>query len=296
VLVRPVPGTNYVDAASPYGYSGPVTDASCSDDGFLREAALGFREALRELGVVSCFVRLHPFLGPPPASLAPAGALVPHGQTVSIDLGIGDDEAWRQMRVNHRRQVQRALARGDVAAVDERWEALPEFIDMYRETMDRVGADPEYYFPDRYFERLRDELRGCAHLVTVTVGGALAGGGIVTTTGDVVEYHLGATRERYLGAHPTKLLIDHVRRWGRARGHRCLHLGGGVGAAADSLFHFKAGFSRVRHQFATWRLVLDPAAYAELVATADPAAADDLWFPAYRSSRPGAAAAARSQR
>jgi hypothetical protein len=74
-----------------------------------------------------------------------------------------------------------------------------------------------------------------------------------------------------------------------------LHLGGGVGGADDALLHFKRGFSDRRHRFATWRWVVDPAAYRELCRSrgVPAAAAADLargFFPAYRA--PAAAVSA----
>ena len=66
-----------------------------------------------------------------------------------------------------------------------------------------------------------------------------------------------------------KLLFDAVRLWANEHDARVLHLGGGVGNRGDSLFHFKAGFSKIRHQFSVWRWVLSPHINASLVQVAD---------------------------
>ena len=52
--------------------------------------------------------------------------------------------------------------------------------------------------------------------------------------------------------------------WARARGNRWLHLGGGVGARADGVFAFKAGFSQLRWRFRTLRVIADETQYREL--------------------------------
>jgi hypothetical protein len=83
-----------------------------------------------------------------------------------------------------------------------------------------------------------------------------------------------------------------VRRWAKAGGYASLHLGGGVGGRADSLFHFKAGFGAGRTPFHTWRIVCDPAVYDALCAPVAPAQdsrqriVDDGtgFFPAYRAA------------
>lgn len=85
------------------------------------------------------------------------------------------------------------------------------------------------------------------------------------------------------------LIFDTVRLWANETGACVLHFGGGVGARADSLFHYKAGFSDRRHNFATWRWIVTPAVYRELcrrrtrineLQGLEPASAD--YFPAYR--------------
>ena len=60
------------------------------------------------------------------------------------------------------------------------------------------------------------------------------------------------------------LMLHFVRGFMKARGNRVMHLGGGLGGAHDSLFDFKAGFSKDRQPFRTWRVVVDPVRYAEL--------------------------------
>jgi len=45
-----------------------------------------------------------------------------------------------------------------------------------------------------------------------------------------------------------------------------LHLGGGLGSKLDSLYEYKKGFSSRELLFKTYRLVVNPAKYAALVA------------------------------
>ena len=80
----------------------------------------------------------------------------------------------------------------------------------------------------------------------------------------IVQYHLGGTRNTALKLSPMVLIFETVRHWANQNGAHTFHLGGGVGAKSDSLFHFKARFSRQRHKFATWRWIVEPEAYREL--------------------------------
>jgi hypothetical protein len=82
-----------------------------------------------------------------------------------------------------------------------------------------------------------------------------------------------------------KLVIDEARIKFTGEGQRCLHLGGGYqGSDSDSLFEFKSGFSNLRYQFATWRLVVNEAVYCQLAAQAPKTASGvQEHFPLYRS-------------
>ena len=52
-------------------------------------------------------------------------------------------------------------------------------------------------------------------------------------------------------------MLHQVRLWAKDQGYSVFHLGGGLGAKADSLFDFKASFSKLRAEFYTWRLICD---------------------------------------
>lgn len=281
LVVRRIPGSAREDAISPYGYPGPV--ASTADPGFWEEAVDAFLATARDAGLVSCFVRLHPLLPAPLEVLQRRGQLVEHGKTVSIDLTQPADDMIAGFRANHRRQILRAHRAGHHVVVDC-WSRLDEFVDMYHETMRRVGASSYYFLPVEHFLRLRAELGDAIHLLLVEPSAnddALAGGLFLERNG-IVQYHLGATRTSALSEQPTKLMFEQMCRWGRDRGNTQLHLGSGLGGADDnSLFHFKAGFSDRRHPFHTWRVVTDEDRYRALLA---PGAEDDRrgYFPAYR--------------
>jgi hypothetical protein len=283
LLLRPVPGTSRVDASSPYGYPGPLSNAALGDSSFFEDALLALRDSLDSMGAISCFLRLHPFLGPPLETFKRAGSLVVHGQTVVIDLGRSEEELWKGMRANHRVQIRRAHGRGVTVVEDEHWNRLAEFVSAYWATMDRVGAEAQYYLPLSYFESLHRRLDGSVHLLLVCRGDEVIAGGVYTEAGGIVQYHLGATVSEYLQLNPAKVMFDHATRWAKRRGNRWLHLGGGVGGAEDSLFHFKAGFSPLRMPFATWRLIVDRGAYLPL-APGHASGEHSSFFPAYRST------------
>jgi hypothetical protein len=286
LLVREIPGTALLDATSGYGYPGVACNAPLDEDAFWRRAADALMGSLSEAGVVSCFVRMHPLLPGRLDALARVGDLLQHGHTVSIDLTLSEDEIWNRIRSNHRRQIRAGLKRGLRVEVDN-WSYLPEWVDVYYETMNRVQATAFYYFDRAYFEGLRGAVGECLHLVTVQDDGRVIGGGLFFEHDGIVQYHLGGTRTADLNQQPTKLVFDHVSRWAKARGNRVFHLGGGSGGRDDSLSHFKRGFSPDHPAFFTWRLIPDRAAYEDVGRRTGGALQDapPSFFPAYR--RPG---------
>jgi Acetyltransferase (GNAT) domain len=294
LIIRPIDlgtggeGAPFYDAINPYGYPGPLLDLGPGgDESFLARAIAEFLDGLKQLRVVSAFVRLHPLFDLPAGPLRDAGALVQHGETVSVDLTLPREEIWRQTRQNHRRAINKAEQYGHRVYMKD--VKLYEFHELYFETMRRVKADRYYYFPPSYFTELRESLGGHLHLCVVETAGQVASAGLFTEICGLVQYHLSGTRDAFLKYHPLKTMLNFVRYWAKDRGNRVLHLGGGVGGRRDALFEFKAGFSHKRHPFYTWRIIVDEPAYRALIGRWESLAgiqADgpEGFFPAYRKS------------
>jgi sugar O-acyltransferase (sialic acid O-acetyltransferase NeuD family) len=282
LILRSIVGTDRRDAASPYGYPGPLLRGT-DDPGFMSAALTAAFASLRSEGIVSAFVRLHPLLNSaPPIGI---GEVVLHGDTVSIDLDRPWDEYVRDLRHNHRRDIKKAVQRGLVAREDLRFSAFPEFERLYRATMDRRSAAAFYYFDSAYFEGLRKALGDSLHLLVVETEGEIVAAGLFVETAGIVQYHLGGSADAFAKAEAAKLIVHFAASWAKERGNHTLHLGGGVGGANDSLLYFKTGFSPLRHPFRTWRVIVDAAEYASLVRTHDPGADPSScqgFFPAYR--------------
>jgi lipid II:glycine glycyltransferase (peptidoglycan interpeptide bridge formation enzyme) len=290
LLIQPVPplftgSEQCYDVKTPYGYPTPLLLPS-TDTPALERFLEAFRSVCVERGIITAFFRLHPLIALPKEALARHGELIHHGQTAAIDLSLSHDEIRSQTRENHKRNI-RKLQRGGFEVHMDRWEFFDEFIAIYEQTMERVGASETYFFPNHYFRGLRKALSDRLHLCTVlSPEGEVAAAGLFTTVGDIVEYHLGATANGFARQAPSKLMFDYVRYWAKEAGHRIFHLGGGVGCRADSLFEFKMGFSNLTMDFHTYRMVLDERKYMDVNRLwqkhfEQPVGASDF-FPVYR--------------
>lgn len=287
-VARPIPraSSNEWDAVSPYGYPGPLLLGVPDDERnpFASRALESARQRLREERCVSLFVRLHPLLGPRPT---PEGAqLVQHGETVVIDLRKTEAEHWSETMSGHRNEINRAIKSGHRAYFDDAFVHADRFVEIYQATMSRVGASAYYFFDRKYLDHLRRALDTRLKLAVVEIDGAIAAAGLFVETGAIVQYHLSGTDEAHRKRQPTKLMLHFVRGWARERGDHWMHLGGGVGGAADSLFKFKAGFSTETRAFHTLRMIIDEAAYSRLVKEKHPSEGVTTnlggFFPLYR--------------
>jgi hypothetical protein len=296
LLLRPVEavsglaqaGAGWWDATSVYGYAGPIASGADIPTPVIAGFQATLTEALRAQGVVAVFSRLHPLL-PQRPFLAGMGECIPLGQTVSIDLTLPPEAQRAQYRQNHKANINRLVRLGVACAEDASLAHLGQFVALYHESMRRVGAAPYYFFDQGYFESLLSILEGRGHLFMCVREGQMICGGVFVLCKGIVQYHLGGTRDDALHLAPMKLVFDTVRLWANAQGARAFHLGGGLGAQEDSLFQFKAGFSKLRHEFETWRWVVIPEVYERLCAEMAHWNAEHRlqptpdYFPAYRS-------------
>jgi dTDP-4-amino-4,6-dideoxygalactose transaminase len=275
------------DATSAYGYAGPVASHKRMPESVIRNFQAALREALLERRVIAVFSRLHPLI-PQQDLLSGLGECRTIGQTISVDL----TQSLQKQREQYRSTIRRLINKRQgsvVCLTDPEKRYLTEFASIYQETMRRVNAADIYFFGEDYFNDLARELSSILHLFVAMVGGKAAAAGMFTLCDGVVQYHLGGTRNEFLKLSPMTLIFDTVRLWANEIGAHVFHFGGGVGAKEDSLFHYKAGFSNRRHDFATWRWVLAPETYRELcerqarsnqLRGLEPASAE--YFPTYR--------------
>ena len=274
------------DAATPYGYPGPLVrcDTAVQPDTVIAAAAAAFAEVGRDINLISAFIRMHPLLTPASAEWTRWGTLVNEGETNAIDLTLHHADWWARVRKDHRYEIRKLQRQGFVVEDDHEWKYLDQFITAYVETMVRVSASKHYFFDPAYFRFLRDAFRENAKLLAVMRDGAFAAGAIFIQTGDVVQYHLSGTRSELLRAAPSKLYFPLAFDLFRERGARVLHLGGGVGARKDGLFAFKNGFATMKQPFYTLRTILDFKVYTGLCR--EPSVAEQPaagFFPAYRA-------------
>ena len=292
-LLRDIPGESTLkDVCSAYGYPGPVCSRGLRDAAVIENAWKEIVAAWRFQNAVSAFTRFHPLIENSEWLMRTSASLGirSNGETVSLDLECSDDERRRAYQRILRQEINSARQLGVTTEVDESWSRLDEFVVLYHQTMERNKAAGSYFFPIEYFRELKAALGSHAHLMVTTFQGQLALACVFIEYAGTLHAHLEGADHRFMHLSPFKVMVDDVSRWARERGNRALHLGGGRGGRNDSLFAFKARFSKRRHQFRTGRWVIDDAAYAGLCEARKAEASQSAmeyapgeFFPAYRA-------------
>ncbi len=272
LLIRRLPeelndGAGWRDAVSPYGFPSPVLynpnlDAAQSG---LPELLRAYIMLCQDQKILSTFIRLHPLLALNLEALSQIGTVIHHGQTIYIDLSQTEDALWSDTRKDHRTGIIKLESAG-FKAHHNCWDEFDAFIEIYQATMEKLDAASFYRFSANYFKDMRAALQRHLHLFTVvSPTGDISAAGLFVQTNEIVQFHLSGSHPEYRKHAPSKLMLHAVRRWAKDAGCHFLHLGGGLGASESSLFAFKAGFSKLRAEFHTLRIITDQAEYQRLV-------------------------------
>lgn len=262
LIVRPIPGTDFMDAISPYGFPG----------GTVRKPACVELKRLdwSPTGLVSIFLRNR--IGPPPV-------IVDGSNRGTVQ--IVDPTRPLSIRRNHRCDIKRNTALGYTTEIvpgpSSSREEQKGFREMYWQTMERQGARPWYLFSEEYFEViLKSDLSWL--VLTRDPGGTLAAGIHVVYSDTMLHCYLAGTADEFLRHSPGKNAFFTAIEMAQER-NLPLNLGGGM-RPGDSLEHFKVGFANHTEPFFTHEIVCDPSAYCLLSRTQT----KTDFFPVYRSS------------
>jgi lipid II:glycine glycyltransferase (peptidoglycan interpeptide bridge formation enzyme) len=285
--------TELFDVISPYGYSGIlINDAATNSPEFIDFAMAEMQQILKSKQVCSAFFRLHPFINQNLPDIFKENVFQAHGRTVSVDLSLTNEQIWNQTKANRRNTINKCKRLGLISRLVDFADYIDKFIEIYEETMERVGATKTYFeFDYDYCMELKDKLGDNLHLCIVESEDKIASAGLYSEYQGVIQALFGGTSNDFFKLSPSSLETDYIRTWAKERGNKILHLGGGLGGIKDSLYEFKSSFSKQNHLFLTMQLIIDPQKYnylvdkkAKLLNIEPQELIDSNFFPAYRTS------------
>jgi sugar O-acyltransferase (sialic acid O-acetyltransferase NeuD family) len=267
LIIRSIPDSDFNDCTSVYGYCGPISNIKFEE--MPLEAIRQFKEGLNSFfidrKIVSSFVRLHPLFPFQDILFKDFGEVITLNRTVAINLNQPINVQRSNYGKSTKLHINRALKNGVTARRTSDFEDLKKFIDIYYETMQKLSANSSYYFSLDYFRNLMNATDFVSELFVAEKDGEIIAGAIFTISNGIMQYHLGGTKNEMLIYSPLKLILDSARIYANEMGCNYFHLGGGYSGMDDSLFRFKAGFSKVFYEFKVWRKVVNIHAYNELI-------------------------------
>jgi hypothetical protein len=284
-ILRDVPGAAPAgavparDTTTPYGYGGAIVYGA-SNGSDASEFWKHYDEWAAEAGVVSEFVR---FSLNADSLLDYPGSTSFKQDNIVRDLAISPDELWMDFEHKVRKNVKKAARSGVEVIVDEDGSQLDDFLAIYESTMDRRDAGTGYYFPRAFFEAIHRDLVGQFVYFHALHDGRIVSTELVLVSETALYSFLGGTLSDSFDLRPNDLLKHEVMLWGITRGKRHFVLGGGF-QPDDGIFRYKKAFAPSgARPFSVGTRVVDPARYAELTMSLNPARPDDSeFFPAYR--------------
>jgi hypothetical protein len=269
LILSPIKDSQKFEATSPYGYTGIHIDGSLTDQE-VDDRWSATMELLRELSVVSIFLRFAPFDDDSAVRSGRLAGLTVRKVSETILVPTPDEESvWTGLRGRARTAIRKAISNGLTASfrtvepADVAQDA--PFRKLYEWTMSRVDAAPDYFFPQKYYDDLVSGLAESLKICTVTsTSGEVLAACLVLADAETYHYHLSGSDPEGARAGANNLLIWELLRAAVADGRSRAHLGGGV-TPNDSLQRFKESFGGHSVPFRIGSAVIDEAEYGRLV-------------------------------
>lgn len=273
VSISQIPDTDLADMKSPNGFYGWIADAG--KDFPYDSLDVSVQKYARQNRIVSAFTRCNPMIRSSEIPLSGRKRAI--GMSVVLDIS-DRQKIWSGLHSGVRNDIRRSESSGVEVVFDPECKQMEAFVDLYEGTMLRKEA-LGHIFSSRYYEALKSA-QDCfvANVYAVYQSEIIASALFIGKNG-LANYHLSGSDPAYAKLCATKAIIYRAAEELSSRGFSRLDLGGGVGAAIDSLLQFKSRFTKDSpvNSYAICE-VYDRIAYESL----SKGRSDSEFFPAYR--------------
>lgn len=275
----------YYDLITPYGYGGPII-VSC-DDGLKRKRLVEryyneFRNYCIENNIVAEFIRFHPINNNAKDFINIYNVEFIR-KTVGTNIRDYDDPIRSEFKKGCRKEIRRAANNGVTYKIEKRPDNLDTFKEIYYKTMDRNNASDYYYFDDKYFDNILNNLKEELLITELMFEDRVIASEMYFVSDRLIHAHLLGSLDEYLYLSAGCMLEYATVLWGKENGYDYLHHGGGrTNDEDDSLFRHKKKFGKnTEFNFYTGKKIWNENKYCEFcrIANVDP---NTCFFPAYR--------------
>lgn len=273
------------DSITPYGYGGVLFEGNISKENMDAFWA-SYTKEMNKQNIIDNFVRYHPVLSNA-IPMKEISNVIDLGKTIALDL-TSPEIIWENIVSKNRNMIRKAEKNGVEIHHSKDYELFKEFIKIYNSTMDKDEADDYYYFNEKFYKSIHNDLYDNYEMFYATYEEKIIAMSIILFANNQVHYHLSGSLIEFRNLAPSNLLLYKVALWGCEQGYKTFHLGGGVGSGEDNLYKFKAAFNKKSdYQFSIGKQIFNQEKYNELVnrrivedAKFD---ANSSFFPLYRS-------------
>ena len=263
-LKKPIDNTSYFDLESAYGYGGPFSNSS--DQKFIEESWKALESRLYENNVVGGFIRFNPFLNNhelTSESVISVQRICPIVSLFCQDKSLED--IWKDYNKNTRNKIRKANKVKLGLEIGSDKKAMTEFIEMYNKSMDRLGAEGQYYFSDDFFFDLSDKMSSAMKILFAKQDGKITGTALLLISQNVMTYFLSATNDQGRTNGSAHFLRHRAIEFALQKGISKINFGGGkTNEIDDSLLKFKMGFSNTLEDYYIGKMVINKEVYKEL--------------------------------
>ncbi len=280
-----VEGKQYFDLVTPYGYGGPVMrvyDDSSKND-LCADYIKSFEKYCLENNIVSEFVRFHPIFNNA-LDFKTVYSCQYNRNTLGTNLADFEDPVKEEFSKGCRKSIRQALRKGISYKLTKAPSNIDSFIDIYYSTMKRDAAEEFYFFGKDYFDMILSKLKDNVLFVEALYEEKTIAAGLYFISDNIIHTHLSGTLSDYLYLSPAYILRYAATLWGKEKGYKLIHHGGGTsGDRENSLFKFKKQFAKnTEFPFYVGKKIWNDRIYKKLCEL-NPGCENSSYFPQYRS-------------
>lgn len=251
------------DFESQYGYGGPISN--CNESNFIKRVHTAFLDLMKNEGFVAGLIRFHPLFNNH-LLIEDIAKIFFNRNTIGIDLTKSIETIWTdEIHSKHRNSIRKAEKLNLNYVVDYDYKYYDDFKKVYFNTMEKNNADPFYFFDKTYFETLKIKFQNKSFLAHVLYNDKIISSAIFFYSHNYAHYHLSGSDENFLSLNPNTYLIYKTIEHVKSINKEILHLGGGSDTSVDnSLFRFKARFSKMQYNFYMGEIIINKNIYNNL--------------------------------
>ncbi len=246
----------WFDLSSPYGYGGFLVEGENIDT-----VNCAYDEYCKQNGFVSEFVRFH-LLNDYRNQYS--GIIETHMHNIIRTLDLPVEKILMDFEHKVRKNIKKAIKSGIEIIIDPNGKYFQDFKRIYYSTMDRAGANRNFYFTEEFFEAIH-QMQGNYIYFHVIYEDKVISTELVLYGSENCYSFLGGTEREYFNIRPNDYLKFEVIKWAKDKGLKRFILGGGYGDN-DGIFQYKKSFApNGIYDFYIGKKIFDNKKYSQLL-------------------------------